>query len=499
MKKLYVILVLLCMSSIASAQVWTWDTLVNDNNPTLALVRDHQHNVYSFGKGGHVLTKYSRWGSLLLQKSFPAEMKIRKIAFDNSNDLYILAGFNDTITVESQTIINNNQDDILILKYAQDGTFKWLTTIFGEGSDYAGDICFDQGGLLLVTGETSGNTNFSSVVVNKPPHRDLFIARYDTSGNYLQSFFSVFIDETNALYQSGSAAGIEIELDQNNDIVLFSSVNGKYQIDTLIIDAEAAGYVIKLDSNFHLQWAKFTGGTYAKDMDDMLINADNDIIYNINNIWHTGHDGWIRKVSENGVTLSTLIHVSGGYITGIDADGSGDLYYAAGRSEKDNNSGVPRPDFMIYSRITSSGVPVWEKIDSSYSTMRGEDITADGNEVFVSGYYSDTIHLFNDYTSGYGKFLAIIENSPLIGVAEPGPVSGFSIYPNPSTGRFTVQHGIFRGKAQLCVYDLAGNCVYSGELSGEHTVIDLSGKAKGLYFIEVSAGTEKTRGKLILD
>lgn len=77
------------------------------------------------------------------------------------------------------------------------------------------------------------------------------------------------------------------------------------------------------------------------------------------------------------------------------------------------------------------------------------------------------------------------------------------LFPSPSNGKFTIQIGGAETKdATVKIVDLAGSIVYSGTIENSSTVIeknfDLSGIAKGIYFVNVQNGTTSFVNKLIL-
>lgn len=75
----------------------------------------------------------------------------------------------------------------------------------------------------------------------------------------------------------------------------------------------------------------------------------------------------------------------------------------------------------------------------------------------------------------------------------------FTVFPNPSSGAFTLQLQK-QGKAVICVYDLLGNCILDRmQMQGLTETIDLTNKAKGLYFIEVKIDNKKLAAKVAVN
>lgn len=82
-------------------------------------------------------------------------------------------------------------------------------------------------------------------------------------------------------------------------------------------------------------------------------------------------------------------------------------------------------------------------------------------------------------------------------------IFGFSIYPNPSKGMFTIMfpHG-FGDSMEVNVYDIRGRKVFNNSYataSGLEQQITLQGAQAGVYLVEVSNGTTKSTKRLIVE
>jgi len=72
------------------------------------------------------------------------------------------------------------------------------------------------------------------------------------------------------------------------------------------------------------------------------------------------------------------------------------------------------------------------------------------------------------------------------------------VYPNPSKGKFTLSE--FGSVNAIEIYDIQGHQVYSDKRVKQQTSqeIDLSGYAKGIYFIKIYDGTKKYSRKVVI-
>ncbi|MES2567753.1 MAG: T9SS type A sorting domain-containing protein [Bacteroidota bacterium] len=73
------------------------------------------------------------------------------------------------------------------------------------------------------------------------------------------------------------------------------------------------------------------------------------------------------------------------------------------------------------------------------------------------------------------------------------------LHPNPSNGSFVLTFMKQPEAAMLSIYDVLGNYIikntYLNQLSNE---INLNNQAKGIYFLEIIAGKEKTISKIVV-
>ncbi len=79
------------------------------------------------------------------------------------------------------------------------------------------------------------------------------------------------------------------------------------------------------------------------------------------------------------------------------------------------------------------------------------------------------------------------------------PVNATYVFNDPGTDEFKIMLPI-EGKAEICLYDVSGNCIYSltsNENSEE--IIDLSGRRKGIYFAQMTSEKERQTVKIVLE
>jgi hypothetical protein len=77
--------------------------------------------------------------------------------------------------------------------------------------------------------------------------------------------------------------------------------------------------------------------------------------------------------------------------------------------------------------------------------------------------------------------------------------SSFAIYPNPTSGAFTIDFGSENESGnQVEIADITGKIVYRNANLGQQANIDLSGNASGVYFIRAIAGDQVYTKQIVL-
>ncbi|MEN8139565.1 MAG: lipocalin-like domain-containing protein [Bacteroidota bacterium] len=108
--------------------------------------------------------------------------------------------------------------------------------------------------------------------------------------------------------------------------------------------------------------------------------------------------------------------------------------------------------------------------------------------VKVTGYSADKTLINTDIKK------LVVNNDGLI-EETLSPESSNTIYPNPSTGRFTIEGENIK---KIEVIEISGKTIYSSsQIKSEHA-IDLSVSPKGVYFVKITTGKGTTATKLIL-
>lgn len=181
------------------------------------------------------------------------------IATDPNGNLCITGYFySGTITIGSDTLTNNSQSslyDIIVVKYDANGNPIWARSAGGNVNDYGLDLVTDSNGNVFVTGFfTNFAITFGSTTLQNSGTKDLFVVKYDTTGN---------VAWANKAGGTDNEEGLGIATDNNGNVYVtgyFYSSSINFGATTLNQTGASDIYIVKYDNNGNVLWARSTGG-----------------------------------------------------------------------------------------------------------------------------------------------------------------------------------------------------------------------------------------------
>jgi hypothetical protein len=134
------------------------------------------------------LTKYSSVGNVLWIKhpEGTQDMHGNSVAVDSAANIYVGGYFNSSMTIDTTTLTSNGNLDILLFKYATDGSFLWAKSVGGTAEDAATTVATDYLGYCYL----AGYFNSASITMGAYPltnngsgFKDIFVSEYSAAGN----------------------------------------------------------------------------------------------------------------------------------------------------------------------------------------------------------------------------------------------------------------------------------------------------------------------------
>jgi len=346
------------------------------------------------------------------------------------DDVYIFGDYLGTINVLGSDHIANSRDAYFV-KFNSNYQIDWFKKIGGAGLDFGSNMVSD-GSFIYLVGGFQQDITFDPTVLNSDGARDVYLAKYDLSGNEIWAK-KIAYNEANQIVSS-------IDIDKFGDIVISGSYKDSITFPTDIRFTNSYGmYITKLDSDGSTLWAKdipkttnvsgfkdlkayndayyFLGvfeGTCSFETGDEISTGSYEDIF----IYKTdtaGDGSWTRRTTTDAEALSgTLTRDNYGniYFTG---------YFEGAAIQIDSTTThLSSPittnggdDIFIY-KYNKNGNLIWGKGYGSASHDWARGINYQNGFLYCTGYFSNEIifgvdTLKSRSTSDYDVFLGMID------------------------------------------------------------------------------------------
>ena len=245
------------------------------------------------------------------------------ISTDANGNCYVTGFFVGTATFGTTQLVSNGDQDIFIAKYDQNGNFIWVEQAGGTSIDGCSGISTDANGNCYVTGNYQGTATFGTNQLVSNGGADIFIAKYDASGNCIWAKSAGGNDWDNG-------RGISIDTDGNPYVTGGFAGTATFGTNQLVSNGGADIFITKYDASGNCVWAKSAGGN---DWDDGVgISTDaNGNCYVTGDFEGTATFGTIQLVSNGWIDI---------FIAKYDADGSCIWAKSAGGTDYDMGEGI---------------------------------------------------------------------------------------------------------------------------------------------------------------
>jgi hypothetical protein len=551
MKNTLSLLIVLIVSFNAYAQSWQWGRgagVTPSESNSNAVATDMHGNVYIagnysgngiafgadtlYGTGYTIgdpflfLVKYDASGNVLWVKNTGMwGNEPLSLATDAWGNVYMAGYFynhqlafgSDTLTCDTVT----NQRMMFLVKYDGTGNVLWARTAPAAAGSWvaAGSVCTDPAGDVLVTGSfTSSQLIFGADTLTNVSggDRDLFLAKYDASGNVLWA-------RQTRMGISSSDCYSAISADAAGNVYLggYFSGCGVYFGATYFTMTEGGPFLVKYNTDGLLQWVKSATGAYNYinavnvDVNGNIIVAGTfwgDLTLGINTLREDSmatvsavHEIFLAKYDSSG-NVSWAKAINGFTTTqAMTTDGAGNIYIAGGFWPSNGNTLIIGSDTIIdtsgieellLAKYSSSGDVLWAMGTSGTANAYASGIAADtsGSSVYVTGEFyhgsllfgSDNIICPSDYGAQENIFLAKL-NTAAMGVYPITHGSTISLFPNPATTSLTVKSTNLP-VGEIVITNAVGQTIGDIHSAGNSklSLVNVSGLATGVYFIRVN-------------
>ncbi|MFZ5553604.1 MAG: SBBP repeat-containing protein [Bacteroidota bacterium] len=416
-------------------------------------------NLISIGNPDFFLAKYDNNGNYIWAKNLEDDSSYvwaTGISVDDIGNIYVTGLFIDSVDFDPGpgvfVLAAKGSTDSFFAKYDSNGIFQWVKSIGGSFTS-SESIEVDNVGNINITGWFTGTADFDpgpdSVFKSNSGTQNIFLAKYDVSGNYLWAItigdafnnrsFHVKSDAVGNCYITGT---IQYQTDFDPGPGIYTVYNSSQEI-----------FFAKYDYNGNLAWAKSIGGAYNDNVKDLALDISG-------NVYLTGEFNYADFDPGPGTAI-------------MDSNGnSDDIFFA----KYDNN-----------------GNYIWAEKLGNTSGDIPRSIYVDGNDnIYLAGqfYYvmdmdlgPDTAYLNSSGSDAFFAKYSGLPHSP-VGIIESNNVP-LLLYPNPASDFISVSVPS-NNTYSVDVISVDGRKVISLTVSSDRINMDVSLLESGYYLMRVA-------------
>lgn len=346
------------------------------------------------------------------------------IISDNFGNVYVTGLYkSSTLNFNNGISLSNSGDyDIFLAKFNDNGLCLWAKRIFGSGDDRSGGITINSNYIYLNGSFQSSILNFNNnLTLTNSGYNDIFIAKYDISGNCLyvdkiggtQNDISINISSTyNNLYLIGSFESSELNFNNNITLNLTSGMDAfiaKYNIDMVSVPTLITTRITHISSNRAKSGGEITddGGADITARGVCWSTSQSPTIANSKT-----NDGIeVGQFTSNLIDLEPNTH----YFVRAYATNSMGTSYGEEISFKTANFDIPlNSGWNLISTYIKPQAP--DTMNNVMSEISNNLLIAknNGGQVFIPSYEINTIGRW-DVTQGYLVYMSAVDTLSIFG------------------------------------------------------------------------------------
>ncbi len=248
------------------------------------------------------------------------------VCTDHSGNVFITGVLSDSLTLGSTTLYSMGQNDIFIAKYNSSGNLIWAKSAGSIAIEQSLTIKCDNQGNVYISGIfNSSSFLLGNTTLYNSGSEDIFIAKYDTNGNVIWA---------KSIGGSNSDICYSITCDNQGRVYIIGSFKSQFinfgSMSLTNISNQYIFFIASFDFSGNLIWVKKIDGIAGNYAD---IATDN-----YGNVFITG-DFWGSSISFSG---TTLINNGQGdlFIAKYDVLGNLQWVKSAGNSSMEMSTGI---------------------------------------------------------------------------------------------------------------------------------------------------------------
>ncbi len=387
------------------------------------------------------------------------------VAADPSGNVFV-TGYYASNAVFSTTILTNaGSDEAFLAKYDGAGSLLWANRIGGSGSDIGYSVATDSNGNCYAVGTFAGTASFGSSNLTALGAKDVFIAKYDPTGN------CVWVTQA-----GGNSATPHRVVAKGTNIYVAGEFVGSFGLGGTTFNSAGQEdvFLAKFTSDGALLWTRQVGGNFSEQVGGLAVDdAGNAFItgwfttytlivggFTLQRTFSGASDFFLVKYDAIGNVVWAKREGGDGYDRGkaVALDAVGNIYVAGSFQATTIFGGqslTSSGDYDVFiAKYGSAGNLVWIRQSGGTGSDEPYDIGLDGNgNIYVAGQFQGTANFQGTFISSAGSvdmFLSKHSSSgDLVVVKQGGGPAGDLAY--------------------AMTVDNAGNCFAAGQVANDAT------------------------------
>jgi hypothetical protein len=298
--------------------VWAKPVPGEDNNPR-SIACDREGNVYVAGQFEGDLsfdtlqTSSNRSACFLLkigangsgvwvsQTGGSGTTIAKSVSTDPSGNIVLSGFFLSTVTFGTQNLTSEGSYDVFVSKVDISGNFSWAIKAGGTGDDQGASVICGNDGSVFINGFFENIAYFGPYMLNTGAgaySSDMYVAKLDGDGTFLWAkSLNVSCGSNNLLCT-----------DSVNNLYLTGTFSGMVELGPSVLTWRGYGdiYVIKMDKNGEIMYAKDAGSSYVDAGQGIAILPSGDLAVTGIRYVNTVFDSITVDEPSNGIFIATL-------------------------------------------------------------------------------------------------------------------------------------------------------------------------------------------------
>lgn len=327
-------------------------------------------------------------------------------ATDNAGNVYVAGKYEEQANFSDTILPDQGNHDIYLAQYSPTGNLNWIKTAGGILGDYATAVSCDGSNYVYIAGEIEGvNSNIifqgSTTTLTSICYNDIFLAKYDLSGNLIWAKQAGWWHNEKALGITSDQLGNVYICGFYNDTTMFESTQvlgyGKNDI-----------FIAKYNSLGALQWVKKAGSSERDEAKYIKCDVAGNIyvcgMYSDGCAFGTqtlaSQNGYfntfLAKYAPDG-TLKWIKTAGGNYddvAWGLTIDNAGKIYIGGEFNDALTFAGsqistTGSADVLV-ACYDSLGTELWAKKAGGTCIDRARGIASDGTKIYITGQFCNS-------------------------------------------------------------------------------------------------------------